>query len=48
MVIRGAPAIVVAAAAVMCARASQSLELQWQILDDDLQYICGVMSKTRP
>src|ERR1051325_5464516 len=48
MVIRGAPAIGVAAAMGIALGASQSVGTSVADLDDDLQYICGVMSKTRP
>src|SRR6476659_2062259 len=48
MVIRGAPAIGVAAAMGIALGASQSVGTSVADLDDDLQYICDVMSKTRP
>src|ERR1043165_2670006 len=48
MVIRGAPAIGVAAAMGIGRGGSQSVGTSVADLDDDLQYICGVMSKTRP
>src|SRR5918998_2580255 len=48
MVIRGAPAIGVAAAMGIALGASQSVGTSVADLDDDLQYICEVMSKTRP
>ena len=48
MVIRGAPAIGVAAAMGIALGASQSVGTSVADLDDDLQYICEVMGKTRP
>src|SRR5215212_8692485 len=48
MVIRGAPAIGVAAAMGIALGASQSVGTSVADLDDDLQYMCEVMSKTRP
>lgn len=48
MVIRGAPAIGIAAAMGIALGASQSVGTSVADLDDDLQYICEVMSKTRP
>src|ERR671928_285618 len=48
MVIRGAPAIGVAAAMGIALGASQSVGTSVADLEDDLQYICDVMSKTRP
>src|SRR5689334_1602096 len=48
MVIRGAPAIGVSAATGIALGASQSVGTSVADLDDDLQYICEVMSKTRP
>ena len=48
MVIRGAPAIGVAAAMGIALGASQSVGTSVADLDDDLQYICDVMGKTRP
>src|SRR5205085_9092434 len=48
MVIRGAPAIGVAAAMGIALGASQSVGTSVADLDDDLGYICEVMSKTRP
>jgi methylthioribose-1-phosphate isomerase len=48
MVIRGAPAIGVAAAMGIALGASQSVGTSVADLDDDLQYICEVMSQTRP
>src|SRR5215203_2381031 len=48
MVIRGAPAIGVAAAMGIALGASQSVGTSVADLNDDLQYICEVMGKTRP
>jgi methylthioribose-1-phosphate isomerase len=48
MVIRGAPAIGVAAAMGIALGASQSVGTSVADLDDDLQYICDEMSNTRP
>ena len=48
MVIRGAPAIGIAAAMGIALGASQSVGTSVADLDDDLQYISDVMSKTRP
>ena len=48
MVIRGAPAIGVAAAMGIALGASQSVGTSVADLDDDLQYISEVMGKTRP
>src|SRR5215510_15402867 len=48
MVIRGAPAIGVAAAMGIALGASQSVGTSVADLEDDLQYICEVMGKTRP
>ena len=48
MVIRGAPAIGVAAAMGIALGASQSVGTSVADLADDLQYICEVMSQTRP
>lgn len=48
MVIRGAPAIGVAATMGIALGASQSVGTSVADLDDDLQYICEVMSQTRP
>src|ERR671913_1326782 len=48
MVIRGAPAIGVAAAMGIALGASQSVGTSVADLDDDLQYICEVMGSTRP
>lgn len=48
MVIRGAPAIGVAAAMGIALGASQSVGTSVADLEDDLDYICDVMSKTRP
>ena len=48
MVIRGAPAIGIAAAMGIALGASQSVGTSVADLEDDLQYICDVMGKTRP
>src|SRR5215217_556994 len=48
MVIRGAPAIGIAAAMGIAIGASQSVGTSAADLEDDLLYICDVMSKTRP
>lgn len=48
MVIRGAPAIGVAAAMGIALGASQSVGTSVADLEDDLDYICDVMGKTRP
>jgi len=48
MVIRGAPAIGVAAAMGIALGASQSVGTSVADLEDDLGYICDVMGKTRP
>lgn len=48
MVIRGAPAIGVAAAMGIALGASQSVGTSVADLEDDLDYICDVMAKTRP
>ena len=48
MVIRGAPAIGIAAAMGVALGASQSVGTSVADLDDDLQYICEVIGKTRP
>jgi methylthioribose-1-phosphate isomerase len=48
MVIRGAPAIGVSAAMGIALGASQSVGTSVADLEDDLDYICDVMSKTRP
>lgn len=48
MVIRGAPAIGVAAAMGIALGASQSVGTSVADLEDDLMYICDVMAKTRP
>ncbi|HKV37004.1 MAG TPA: S-methyl-5-thioribose-1-phosphate isomerase [Pyrinomonadaceae bacterium] len=48
MVIRGAPAIGVAAAMGIALGASQSVGTSVADLEDDLLYICDVMAKTRP
>ena len=48
MVVRGAPAIGVSAAMGIALGASQSVRTSVADLEDDLVYICDVMSKTRP
>ena len=48
MVVRGAPAIGVAAAMGLALGASQSVGMSVHDLQDDLNYMCQVMSKTRP
>jgi methylthioribose-1-phosphate isomerase len=48
MVIRGAPAIGIAAAMGIALGASQSVGTSIADLEDDLVYICDVMGKTRP
>jgi len=48
MVVRGAPAIGVSAAMGIALGASQSVGTSVADLEDDLQYICDVMGKTRP
>src|SRR5215468_3484699 len=48
MVIRGAPAIGVSAAMGIALGASQSVGTSVADLEDDLNYICDVMGKTRP
>src|SRR5919206_302045 len=48
MVIRGAPAIGVAAAMGIALGASQSVGTSIADLEDDFQYICDEMAKTRP
>src|SRR6186713_2020061 len=48
MVVRGAPAIGVSAAMGIALGASQSVGTSVADLEDDLSYICDVMSKTRP
>jgi methylthioribose-1-phosphate isomerase len=48
MVVRGAPAIGVSAAMGIALGASQSVGTSVADLEDDLTYICDVMSKTRP
>ena len=48
MVIRGAPAIGVAAAMGLALGASQSVGMSASDLEDDFDYMCGVMAKTRP
>lgn len=48
MVVRGAPAIGVSAAMGIALGASQSVGTSIADLEDDFQYICDFMSKTRP
>lgn len=48
MVVRGAPAIGVSAAMGIALGASQSVGTSAADLEDDLNYICDVMGKTRP
>jgi methylthioribose-1-phosphate isomerase len=48
MVVRGAPAIGVSAAMGIALGASQSVGTSIADLEDDFQYICDYMSKTRP
>ena len=48
MVVRGAPAIGVSAAMGIALGASQSVGTSVADLEDDLSYICDVMSQTRP
>src|SRR5207253_9153060 len=48
MVVRGAPAIGVSAAMGIALGASQSVGTSVSDLEDDLGYICEVMSQTRP
>src|SRR6266498_3665664 len=48
MVVRGAPAIGVSAAMGIALGASQSVGTSVTDLEDDLSYICDVMSQTRP
>ena len=48
MVVRGAPAIGISAAMGIALGASQSVGTSVSDLEDDLLYICDVMSKTRP
>lgn len=48
MVVRGAPAIGVSAAMGIALGASQSVGTSVADLEDDLNYICDVMGKTRP
>lgn len=48
MVVRGAPAIGVAAAMGLALGASQSVGMSVSDLEDDFDYICQVMGKTRP
>src|SRR5712691_11475533 len=48
MVVRGAPAIGVSAAMGLALGASQSVGMSVADLEDDFDYICQVMSQTRP
>jgi methylthioribose-1-phosphate isomerase len=48
MVVRGAPAIGVAAAMGLALGASQSVGMSVSDLEDDFDYMCQLMSKTRP
>src|SRR6266849_4648651 len=48
MVVRGAPAIGVSAAMGLALGASQSVGTSVSDLEDDFDYICQVMSQTRP
>lgn len=48
MVVRGAPAIGVAAAMGLALGASQSVGMSVSDLEDDFDYMCQVMGKTRP
>jgi methylthioribose-1-phosphate isomerase len=48
MVVRGAPAIGVSAAMGIALGASQSVGTSVADLEDDFEYICDYMSKTRP
>lgn len=48
MVVRGAPAIGVSAAMGLALGASQSIGMSVSDLEDDFNYMCDVMSKTRP
>src|SRR5713226_2478673 len=48
MVVRGAPAIGVSAAMGLALGANQSVGTSVADLEDDLGYICDVMSQTRP
>jgi methylthioribose-1-phosphate isomerase len=48
MVVRGAPAIGVSAAMGLALGASQSVGMSTSDLEDDLDYMCQVMAKTRP
>lgn len=48
MVVRGAPAIGVSAAMGLALGASQSVGMSVADLEDDFDYMCEVMSKTRP
>src|ERR1700716_176300 len=48
MVVRGAPAIGVSAAMGLALGASQSVGTSVSDLEDDFDYICKVMSQTRP
>src|SRR5438309_8717450 len=48
MVVRGAPAIGVSAAMGLALGASQSVGMSVADLEDDFNYMCQVMSQTRP
>src|SRR3989441_7796327 len=48
MVVRGAPAIGVSAAMGLALGASQSVGMSVADLEDDFDYMCQVMSQTRP
>src|SRR6478736_5061110 len=48
MVVRGAPAIGVSAAMGIALGASQSVGTSIADMEDDLNYICDVLSRTRP
>src|SRR6185436_14649750 len=48
MVVRGAPAIGVSAAMGLALGASQSVGMSIADLEDDFNYMCQVMSQTRP
>src|SRR6185503_17847399 len=48
MVVRGAPAIGVSAAMGLALGASQSVGMSVADLEDDFNYMCQVMSETRP
>src|SRR5881392_3406117 len=48
MVVRGAPAIGISAAMGLALGASQSVGMSVSDLEDDFDYMCQVMSQTRP